>query len=61
LDSYCRCGVALEDPIHYGWHKIKTWNDQVFAAARQKSMDEFEKRLPKKKDKEEIKWSSLNI
>ena len=57
-EARCSCGMAIDDPMHYGYHRIKTWNDDVFAAARRKSEEEFEKRLPKKKEKQ---WTSLDI
>ena len=62
MDDYCKCGLALEDPLHYGWHKIKDWNDGVFANARKKEEEKFEKRLdkPKKKTGKES-WTSLDI
>lgn len=59
-EGYCHCGMAAEDPLHYGWHKIKMWNADVFDRSRQKAMQEFESRLPKKK-KQEQTWKSLDI
>jgi hypothetical protein len=52
--------MALEDPLHSGYHRIKNWNDSVFAKAKEKAMEDFEKRLPKQK-KKETKWTSLDI
>jgi len=57
-DDYCSCGMALEDPLHYGWHRIKDWNDATFAAVKKKGEQEFEARLEKK---EKPKWKSLDI
>lgn len=57
-EGYCTCGLALEDPLHHGFHKIIAWNKGVFNDAREKAMKEFEKRLPKKKEE---KWTSLDI
>ena len=57
-DGYCSCGIALEDPLHYGFHRIMGWNESVRADAVKKSEKEFEKRLPKKKEKS---WTSLDI
>jgi hypothetical protein len=40
--------------MHDGWHRIVEWNEGVFRDARQKAMDEFEKRVnpqPKQKSK----------
>jgi hypothetical protein len=50
--------MALEDPLHYGWHRIKDWNDATFAAVKKKGEQEFEARLEKK---EKPKWKSLDI
>jgi hypothetical protein len=52
--------MAIEDPMHYGWHRVKTWNDDTFRRHKLKSMVEFEKRLPKD-EKEKTKWTSLGI
>jgi len=30
MDEYCICGMADEDPLHYGWHKIYEINLDVF-------------------------------
>ena len=57
-DGYCSCGIALEDPLHYGFHQIIAWNRGVMHDARIKAEKEFEKRLPKKEAK---KWKSLDI
>jgi len=50
--------MALEDPLHLGYHSIKYWNDGVFREVRRKAEEEFEKRLPKAKEKQ---WTSLDI
>jgi hypothetical protein len=50
--------MALEDPLHYGFHKIFAWNKGVIKDVQEKAMKEFEKRLPKKK---ETQWTSLDI
>ena len=60
-NGYCQCGLALEDPLHYGFHKIKLWNDGVFKDARQKAMDKFDKQIADEKKKQEKKWKSLGI
>ncbi len=52
--------MALEDPLHYGFHRIKNWNEGVFEAARLKAQKDFEKRLPKKEEKE-VSWKSLDV
>lgn len=52
--------MALEDPLHYGFHRIFTWNNSLFKNSQEKAMKEFEKRLSKPK-KEEKKWTSLDI
>ena len=57
-DGWCDCGIALEDPLHYGFHSIMAWNKGVQDGARKKAEQEFEKRLPKKKEKS---WTSLDI
>ena len=52
--DWCSCGLATNDPMHDGWHRIVEWNEGVFRDARQKAMDEFEKRVnpqPKQKSK----------
>lgn len=59
-DGYCQCGIALEDPLHYGFHRIMDWNAGVRKAAIEKAQAEFEKRLSKEK-KQEKKWTSLDI
>lgn len=30
MDDYCVCGMAEEDPLHYGWHSIYEINLDVF-------------------------------
>jgi len=61
LGEVCEyCKVPLHYEAHDAQHKIKEWNESVFQAAKEKSMQEFEKRLPKKsKKKEDNGWSSL--
>jgi len=29
-EDYCLCGMADEDPLHYGWHRIYEINLDVF-------------------------------
>lgn len=51
-----------EDYMHYGWHKIHTWNEGVRKDARQKGMEEFEKRLTKQEKRQQAKeraWKPL--
>ena len=59
-EGYCGCGIALEDPLHYGFHRIFTWNSGVFKDSQENAMKEFEKRLPKP-EKKEKQWTSLDI
>lgn len=62
MDETCSCGLALEDPLHYGYHRIIKWNEMVFAASRKKAEKEFDKRVedkPKKRSKDS--WTSLDI
>lgn len=37
--------MAENDPHEPGWHKIKTWNDRVFADARAKTDAAFDAKL----------------
>jgi hypothetical protein len=30
MEGYCICGMAEEDPMHFGWHRIYDWNLDVF-------------------------------
>jgi hypothetical protein len=51
-----------EDYAHDGWHRIKEWNEAVWKDARQKSMDDFDKRLSKEEKrqaKKEKAWKPL--
>lgn len=51
-----------EDYMHTGWHKIHEWNESVRKDARQKAMDDFEKRLTKEEKrqaKKERAWKPL--
>lgn len=51
-----------EDYMHYGWHKIKEWNESVKHDAIQKAMEEFDKRLTKEEKrhaKKEKTWKPL--
>jgi hypothetical protein len=54
--------MALEDPLHYGYHRIFAWNKMVFDEAKLKAEKEFDKAIekPKKKTGKE-NWTSLNI
>lgn len=61
-DGWCSCGLALEDPLHYGFHKIKLWNDGVRDNARRKAMEKFDKQIADEKKKQKgKKWTSLDI
>jgi hypothetical protein len=60
-EGWCKCGIALEDPLHYGFHQIIAWNAGVMQDARIKAQKEFEKRLPKTDKKKEKQWTSLDI
>jgi hypothetical protein len=43
-DDYCICGMAEEDPLHYGWHRIYDWNMGIFqreTIRRHKVFDEI--------------------
>lgn len=61
-DGWCKCGLALEDPLHYSFHAIKVWNDGVYRDAREKSMRDFDRMIEKdKKNAKERKWKSLDI
>jgi len=58
----CGCGMWTEDYMHYGWHKIKEWNESVKHDAIQKAMEEFDKRLTKEEKrhaKKEKTWKPL--
>lgn len=44
-EGYCVCGVALNDPLHDGWHKLLWWNGYVFAKAAEQRHKEWEKNL----------------
>lgn len=51
-----------EDYMHHGWHKIFQWNEGVRKDARQKAMDDFDKRLTKEEKrqaKKEKAWKPL--
>ena len=62
-DGYCDCGLAVEDPLHYGFHRIKTWNEGVRDDARRKAMEKFDKQIIEedKRRQKEKKWKSLDI
>jgi len=56
------CGMWTEDYMHAGWHKIYEWNENVRNEARQKAMDDFDKRLTKEEKrqaKKERAWKPL--
>jgi hypothetical protein len=53
------CGLAVQDPLHHGFHLLKEWNAEAFRVARAKAEKEFEARLVKQEKKP--KWSSLSM
>jgi hypothetical protein len=53
--------MAVEDPLHRGFHQLIAWNAGVMRDARDKAQKDFEKRLPKPDKKKEKQWTSLDI
>lgn len=44
-ERWCDCGLAANDPNHGPWHKLLSWNTQLFGAARFQREANFEKDL----------------
>jgi len=58
----CKCGMWTEDYMHDGWHKIHEWNKAVYEEARNKSMQDFDRRLSKQEKRQTNKekaWKPL--
>jgi hypothetical protein len=51
--------MPYEDYMHYGWHKIKNWNEMVFANAKQKAEEEFDALLRRKETGRRKKMSTV--